>query len=148
MLSLLQAISFIIFMIHLCHPFIPALKNRPVYPIKVIINCLLPVKIMWLKELGPKFRFGHLVRYIINMFLSHCRICFEYGIYDVLCEVVFEAITAISLGLDIREKGSRYTLKNKHVWTSYKVLSTGHASFSFHTLIFTSCWLVIARPRK
>ena len=35
--------------------------------------------------------------------LTH-RICFEYGLYDVSCEVVFQTISTISLWFDVSLK--------------------------------------------
>lgn len=61
----------------------------------------IPVKIMRLKEFGPKLRFRHLIWDIIDVFLPDRRVGFEYRVYDILCKVVLQAVTSVRLGLDV-----------------------------------------------
>ena len=60
----------------------------------------IPMEVMRLEELCPELMLAQLCRYILYVFPLDGRVSLEYGLDDVVCQVVLQPVRTVRLKVD------------------------------------------------
>lgn len=89
------------------------------------------MKVMGLEKLCPEFGFRHFGRYILHVLALNGGICFKNAVDDVRGKIVFEAIAAVGLRLDVSQECARHTYKSIEMYYSTCIGNLSRATHQF-----------------